>query len=100
MQVAENENPVFDCVNKTIYIYIYMYSVPYFLFLAFVIIMELLPYALKTSGSNLTQIGSNRDPDPGQYATDANGSILTYKMVKIDTVWIIKFQEQYYAFFW
>ena len=56
MQGAENENPVFDCVNKTIY----MYSVPYFLFLAFVIIMELLPYTLKTSGSNLTKVGSGQ----------------------------------------
>ena len=36
-------------------------------------------YTLKTSGSNLTQIGSNRDPDPGQYATDANRVKLTRK---------------------
>ena len=34
-------------------------------------------YTLKTSGLNLTQIGSNRNPDPGQYATDANRVKLT-----------------------
>ncbi len=31
----------------------------------------------KTSGLNLTQIGSNRDLDPGQYATDASWVKLT-----------------------
>ena len=34
-------------------------------------------HTLKTSGLNLTQIGSNRSPDPGQYATDANRVKLT-----------------------
>ena len=32
---------------------------------------------LKTSGLNLTQIGLNRNPDLGQYATDANRVKLT-----------------------
>ena len=33
--------------------------------------------AIKTSVLNLTQIGSNRDLDPGQYATDASWVKLT-----------------------
>ena len=37
----------------------------------------LLHNTLKTSGLNLTQIEFNRNPDPGQYATDANRVKLT-----------------------
>ena len=44
-------------------------------------------YTLKTPGLYLTQIGLNRNPDPGQHATDAN----RIKFNKFDPKFRVKF---------
>ena len=44
-------------------------------------------YTLKTSGLNLTQSGSNRNPDPGQYTTDANRVKLTQNPLSTYLTW-------------
>ena len=53
-----------------------------------------------------TQIGLNWPESPGQHIWPGipgqfltrNKGQLTYKMVKIDPVWVIKFQEQYWVY--